>query len=247
MIPCWVDHARLPKARFRWTSQIPTSPWARRSCGTYLDPRARDARVHRLSCGHRRVHLAGRECAEAVDRLGELVTTRAAQPNEAHDLAGADPQVDALEGSLAETPCRRSRFGPTLLEFEPDARRGPDIGVTDHQPRGVRTLACATGIVRTCCPSRITVTRSHRSRTSASRWETKMTPTPRALSRSITARSVSKSSWVRLDVGSSRTSDPGASCERASDLGELLLGRPQLGDRRIRGRRSSRAHRRIFA
>ena len=110
------------------------------------------------------------------------------------------------EGDVAER--RRPASGPST------SRRTSPIGVSTFgksdtaRPTMCRTrsavVSSLVGVVMTCRPSRKTVARSHRSKTSSRRWLTKRIATPRSRSRRTIANRRS-TSWADSDaVGSSR-------------------------------------------
>ena len=86
----------------------------------------------------------------------------------------------------------------------------------------------------TRAPSRSTVTRSQIRITSSSRWVTKTTEMPLALS----PRTIANRRWTslsdRAEVGSSMTTSLAVHRQRAGDLDHLLLGDREVGDQAAR-------------
>ena len=105
----------------------------------------------------------------------------------------------------------------------------------DHQADDALDVELGDGArCRPGAPSRSTVTRSQICITSSSRWVTKMTEMPLALS----PRTMANSRWTslsdRAEVGSSMTTSLAVHRQRARDLDHLLLGDRQVGDQPAR-------------
>ena len=173
--------------------------------------------------------LAGVALVDPEQDPGDLGPAGADEPGEADDLAGPDREADVAErarpgsGPRPRGGRRRSASRPWGRATRPGR---PCAG------RGRRWSARSSAVVMTCRPSRKTVARSHRSKTSSRRW----------LTNRIDDAAIAEAADDReqpLDlVGRQRRrrlvedEDAGVDRQRLGDLDELLVGHRQAADGR---------------
>ena len=145
---------------------------------------------------------AGARAVEAEHGLEQLAAAGADEAREADDLAPLDIEIDGGDAPRQRPPRTRRTGRPLAL-----LGRGGSIS-SSARPT-IRWISCgrssSASASPTVCPSRSTVTRSASSKTSCSRCETKMIPTPSSRRVRTSEKSDATSSSVSELVGSSRT------------------------------------------
>ena len=200
-----------------------TRPCWRRSSGTSPMPAA-IAAVGEPGGSRRPAISTDPASQRSMPKIARATSVRpgADEPGEGDDLAAADVERDVGEDALARQP----------VDLQDDvARLGRDLReqrvhvAADHRPdHRLRSSAPRSGLVSTCRPSRMTVTRWQIAKTSSSRCEMKSTALPRA--RSVSTMPNSRSTSRRRQRGGRLVHDdhPRVRRQRLRDLDELLVG-----------------------